>query len=248
MPGLKPIGAVAYTYYIGKFEVSRDIVNKANAAAELKIDFFMLTSIQGPIRDTWPATGISFLEAAKFVNWLNATKGFKPAYKLEPYIQLWKSGDDGYNASNPYRNSKAIFVLPSVDEWSKAAYYDPKTSAYYKYPTGSNTPPLPVPSGTDAGTAVFQQVFKGPADVMSAGGLSPFGTMGQGGNAREVIETDSLMRHDNPTATRLICGGSWDGGLQGMSIMHGNGITAYTGGGVNGFRVVCLAAPGDVPK
>jgi len=80
-----------------------------------------------------------------------------------------------------------VYFLPSVDEWYKAAYYDPTGGAYYDYPTGSNTAPTPVASGTAAGTAVYSGQV-GPANITLAGGLSPYGTMGQGGNVYEWDE------------------------------------------------------------
>jgi formylglycine-generating enzyme required for sulfatase activity len=45
-----------------------------------------------------------------------------------------------------------------------------------------------VPSGTLSGTAVYNQA--GTADVDNCGGLSPYGTMGQGGNVWEWMETE----------------------------------------------------------
>ena len=84
----------------------------------------------------------------------------------------------------------ARYFLPSVDEWYKAAYYDPTSGVYYDYPTGSDTAPTAVASGTAAGTAVYNQLLaQGPADITLAGGLSPYGTMGQGGNVSELEET-----------------------------------------------------------
>ena len=108
---------------------------------------------------------------------------------------MWQSGDTGYNPNNLYRNSEAYYFLPSVDEWYKAAYYDPNgnggSGVYFSYPTGSDTVPTPVASGTAANTAVYgQSFFKVPADITQAGGLSPYGTMGQGGNVMEWEETD----------------------------------------------------------
>jgi len=97
------------------------------------------------------------------------------------HLTVWMPGDAGYNPDNPYRNSLATYVLPSDDEWYKTAYYSPD-GVYYDYPTGSDTAPTPVAGGTDPGTAVYlQDLSQGPADIDNAGGLSPYGTMGQGG-------------------------------------------------------------------
>ncbi len=44
------------------------------------------------------------------------------------------------------RSKSSGFVLPSNNEWVKAAYYDPKgggTDSYWAYPTGPFDPPHP---------------------------------------------------------------------------------------------------------
>ena len=106
-----------------------------------------------------PATGISWFEAARFVNWLNTSKGAAPAYKFDAAgnFQLWSEMDAGYNPANRFRNTQAAYFLPSADEWYKAAFYDPTNGSYWNYPTGSNSPPTPVPSSTSPGTAVYSQ-------------------------------------------------------------------------------------------
>ena len=81
-------------------------------------------------------------------------------------------------------------MLPSYNEWYKAAYYNPNDSTYYNFTNGSNTAPTAVASGTAANTAVYSQPFgQGPADVDQAGGLSPYGVMGLGGNVWEWQES-----------------------------------------------------------
>jgi hypothetical protein len=74
--------------------------------------------------------------------------------------------------------------MPSADEWYKAAYYDPASSVYYIYPTGSNS----VPDGIDfVGDPDFDVVFteqgetSGPKEISNVGLLSPYGTGGQVG-------------------------------------------------------------------
>jgi hypothetical protein len=54
----------------------------------------------------------------------------------------------------PVRTAKSGFVVPSQDEWIKAAYYDPNGGAYWKYPTnagvfGDNTATAPAPATLD---------------------------------------------------------------------------------------------------
>jgi hypothetical protein len=50
------------------------------------------------------------------------------------------------NSESPKRTASKGFVVPSNDEWIKAAYYDPKgggTDSYWAYPTGPLDPPNP---------------------------------------------------------------------------------------------------------
>jgi hypothetical protein len=122
-----PAGAVPYTYRIGKFEVSEQMIDKANALGA----FGLTKTTRGADK---PATEVSWNEAARFVNWLNTSTGNPPAYKfaVQPggvgysptaNIELWTIGDAGYDSNNLYRNSLARYFLPSVHEWYKAAYY-----------------------------------------------------------------------------------------------------------------------------
>ena len=200
-----PMGSVAYTYNIGKYEVSRDIITKANSAGSLGITMYDM-SHYGVNRANMPATGVSWYEVAKFVNWLNTSTGNPAAYKFSANgtFQLWSPTDAGYNAKNTYRNSLAKYVIVSTDEWHKAAHGSPSGIWYY-WPTGSNSGPRPVSSGTEANTAVYYSSY-GPADIDKAGGLSAWGTMGQGGNASELIETAYEGRGND---FRQLRGGSW---------------------------------------
>ena len=240
-----PAGSVAQAFRIGKFEISEDMINKANAEGAL-----------GITKDTRgvdkPATSVSWNEAARFVNWLNTSTGSPPAYKfdIQPGVdgysananaQLWAIGDPGYDPSNLYRNSLARYFLPSTDEWYKAAYYDPTSGVYYDYPTGSDTAPTAVASGTAAGTAVYTQPFgNGPADITQAGGLSRYGTMAQGGNIFEWEESDFILLNGPTTDSRGLRGGYWSAGS--INLQSTNRLSGLPTGGnnVTGFRVASV--------
>ena len=205
-----PAGSVAYTYNLGKYEVSRDQIIKANAAGSLGITLQDMSSYggNGLLK---PATGISWYEAAKYVNWLNTSSGGTAAYKfVGGTFQLWSSTDAGYNASNMFRNSLAKYWLPSSNEWYKAAYGN-RNGTWNNYATGSDSAPTAVASGTAANTAVYgQSAFTGPADINNAGGLSAYGTMGQGGNVWEWNETAYDGTNNTAGESRELRGGSWD--------------------------------------
>jgi len=205
-----PCGAVSYNYSIGTYEINRNIINRAS---HLGITLWDLTA-NGGNGDNRPATGITWYEAAIFVNYLNTSRGLSPAYKfVNGVFQLWVSGDVGYDPSNPYRNSKANYFIPNANEWYKAAYYDPNKGGagiggYWRYATKSDTIPNPVSGGTDQNTAVYLNQTS-PADVTNAGGLSAYGTMAQDGNVWEWNENALDLINNLPDKHRIRRGSSF---------------------------------------
>jgi formylglycine-generating enzyme required for sulfatase activity len=203
-----PVGSVGYIYNLGKYEVSRDMVTKASTAGGLGITMYDMSSYGGNGVNR-PATGISWYEAAKFVNWLNTSNGYQAAYLFDGNgnFQLWSSVRA--SGSNLFRHKDAYYFLPSNDEWYKGAYGN-HNGSWSNFPNGSDSAPMAVASGMDINTAVYNQGFmKGPSDIADSGGLSSYGTIAQGGNIREW--TESAVDGANTTAdeNREIRGGSW---------------------------------------
>ena len=242
-----PAGAVGYTYRIGKFEVSEDMITKFNASQSLQIT----TDTRGPNK---PATSVSWNDAARFVNWLNtSTNGFA-AYKfttggVNDHIALWTASDTlDYDASNPYRSKRATYVIPSYNEWYKAAYYNPNDSTYYDYANGSNTRPTAVVGGTGSNTAVYwytgEAEPKVPADVSQAGGLSPYGVMGLGGNVEEFDEVLYYGDSSNiATTSRGVRGGRWHTVVAShLSSSARTSVSPSLENGGVGFRVASLSS------
>lgn len=233
-------GAVGYTYSIGTYDISVNQLNTATA-----------NGVAGLGNGYWsgdqPAANLSWYQAAAFVNFLNTSSGHQAAYNLTysggAYtMALWSSGQSGYDASNPFRNSLALYVLPSENEWYKAAYYDPSGTNYFLYPTGSNTAPTAVASGTNANTAVYNQPSS-PASVYQAGGLSPYGTMGQGGNAWQWLEDAYSGSNTSAWGNRVIRGGSFSYISDGLSSSYRSEDPANNNSGYGvGFRVAELSA------
>jgi hypothetical protein len=202
-----PAGSVSYIYNIGKYEISRDMIDKANLAGALGITMYDMASFGGNLANR-PATGITWYEAAKYVNYLNTSSGSAAAYKINAsgILQPWSFSESGYNEKNQFRNNLAKFFLPTLDEWYKAAYGSP-SGDWYDWPTASNSTPTSVAGGTNANTAVYgQSASAGPADISNAGGLSAWGTMGQGGNVFELLEDK-----DTTGDIHLERGGAWNG-------------------------------------
>lgn len=257
-PGDFPVpflsGSVAYTYGIGKYEIRLDMVTKANAVAGLGITTANRSIFFGADLPNRPALDVTWYEAARFVNWLNTSKGFAPAYKFltqpgdaaydpQEVVLPWSTADPGFDLANPLRNLHARYALPSYNERFKAGYYDPVTMVYYDYPTASDLPPTAIASGTGVGAAVFDQPFgQGPADVDQAGGLSPYGVMGLGGNAGEWLETTAGGTNTEGAAHRLISGGTWYTSALQLASFNSTVVSAPADG-LLGFRVVSLPIP-----
>jgi len=201
-------GSVGYNYRIGTYAISQNQVDAATASGLAHVNL-------GDYSGDEPASPVTWYESAAFVNWLNVSKGFQPAYNLTWSgstwsMALWIATDTGYDANNLYRNSLAKYFLPSENEFYKAAYGKSDGNGYYLYPTARDTAPTAVLSGTTEGTAVF--VGNGvtpqqPASVYLAGGLSSYGTMGQGGNVAGWIESALDGNNDSATEGRVIKGG-----------------------------------------
>jgi len=204
-----PAGSVPYTYNLGKYEVSRDMITKANSAGSLGITMYDMSSYGGNGANR-PATGISLYEAAKFVNWLNISTGGTAAYKFDGsgMFQLWSEGDAGYNPNNLFRNSLAKYVIASSNEWYKGAF-GKADGSWSNFPNGTDIAPTAVAGGTTANTAVYGGQ-SGPADITNAGGLSAYGTMGQGGNVWEWNEIAYDGSKDTAGESRGVRGGAWD--------------------------------------
>jgi formylglycine-generating enzyme required for sulfatase activity len=220
-------GAVPYSYRIGKYTISQNQVNAAiaNGLSNVSSDTYN-GSCGAYYTLAGPACDISWFSAAAFVNWLNTNSGYPPAYNLTymnggwsmdlwPTNQAWTIG-----GTNLFRNAKCHYFLPSDNEWYKAAYYDPNLNGggYWPFTTGSSNPPTNVAghgwayggAGTNFNTVVYGLAsWENPADVTLCGGLSPYGTMGQGGNVRQWVETTSDGLNSNPNNGRSARGYSF---------------------------------------
>ena len=151
-----------------------------------------------------PVNYVSWGDAARFANWLHNGQPTGPQ-------DLTTTEDGSYfldgATSNPElmaitREADATWVIPSEDEWYKAAYHynDGVTGNYWDYPTKSDTAPTSeAPPGTDMtdGSANYYgsgYAIGGPYWRTEVGAYdakpsdSPYGTFDQGGNVAEWNE------------------------------------------------------------
>src|SRR5262249_868007 len=112
------------------------------------------------------------------------------------------------------RNTGARVFLPTVDEWNKAAFYNPSTGTYFKYATGSDTLPSPLPPGVQSNSANWNNAVGHPTDVGAyVNSPSPYGTFDQAGNLfqwTESILEESVLGGGPPLEFRIIRGAAWE--------------------------------------
>lgn len=161
-----------------------------------------------PGREQWPVE-TSWFTAARFMNWLHNDKATTAAafdsgaYDASQFAALRNGTYEGEFRRQP----GARYWLPSIDEWLKAAYYDPNRfgegeGGYWMYPNSSDTPPvsnIPGVGETSAGSIIFFLGGQQLVDQLSAVGLypqtqSPWGLLDVSGTAPEWLElTDPFV-------------------------------------------------------
>ncbi len=218
-------GAVAYNYNIGEFDVTNaQYVAFLNAKASASdpntlwapamgdAGFGGITrSGSGPFTYTVtpgyankPAQGVSWFDAARFVNWLQNGQGNGDT---ESGTYTFTPVQTGTNVAIPSDAQRAAWaasgqfhwLLPSQAEWYKAAYYNPATSLYYKYPFQSNTLPSAVAPPGSSNSGNFSNAalnYDGTDSYITNVGAypnaaSPFGAYDMGGDVWQFDDTGS---------------------------------------------------------
>jgi sulfatase modifying factor 1 len=97
-----------------------------------------------------PVGGITWRDAAKFCNWLNNNKApTLDAIANGAYdISTFGRNPDGTYTDQAAHNPDANFWIPTLDEWMKAARFDPDhdgpgAGGWWEYPYMSDSPPIP---------------------------------------------------------------------------------------------------------
>ena len=197
-----------------------------------------------------PVTFVSYWDALRFANWLHngqpvgaqdETTTEDGAYTLTPAVLT--SGLIERNA-----DVARVFV-PSLEEWYKAAYYNPKPPrGWFEYPAGTDEVPTCAPPGATPNTANCRGVVGDLTDVGSyTESASPNGTYDQGGNVFEWNEGVWWVPFDKSKPPhRNLRGGNY---LRGQKALRGAGkdphfTPAHESRGV-GFRVASRVPTAD---
>jgi formylglycine-generating enzyme required for sulfatase activity len=253
-------GAVAYTYQIGRYEVTNaQYAEFLNAVAATDTYSLYTTSMGSGVggitrsgssgsytystiadRENMPVNYVSFYDSLRFANWLHngQPSGAQDSATTE---------DGAYTFSDATsvgaRNEGATIFLTSEDEWYKAAYYDAGSASYFDYPTGSDTQTTCAVPGTTVNTANCGYVVTDLTDRGSyTGSASPSGSFDQGGN---LWEWNEAIFESN----RSFRGGSYFFSFSGdLAASHRDGNDPSSEYNDIGFRVASIAAPEAVPS
>ncbi|MDP6546142.1 MAG: SUMF1/EgtB/PvdO family nonheme iron enzyme [Phycisphaerae bacterium] len=270
------LNAVAATDAYGLYNSNMDSedygcqITQNNASGNYTYDFSGRPS--GTTEANWanrPVNYVSWYDAAMYANWATSGNMNQGAYDTSAGANWGSSTASDYTGITAHDSAAmdalvstygTVYVIPTEDEWYKAAYYNGGTSSYYSYPTSSDTAPSYVndsgnlsgtgdpftEGGTDPGNYA---TYDGDAWINGIGSPyyrtivgeweesdSPYGTFDQGGNVWEWTEAIIL-------SNRGARGGSFfnsDGSLH-ASYRHSPNPTNEVI--TTGFRVVSVPEP-----
>jgi formylglycine-generating enzyme len=212
-----------------------------------------------------PITFVNWFHAARFANWManGQPTGAQTNATTESGAYTLVGVDNGgtapaRNVTNPNTGATPTYVIPTENEWYKAAYYNPVLNSgsggYYTYATQSNTDPGNVPgSGSNQANWSLEEVFSVTQDGLYdtdqnyltdvgafTNSASFYGTFDQSGNVWQWNDLDGL-----PGSSRGIRGGSWQI-FNPTSVSSSGGFLALPGspGGSDlGFRLAVVPVP-----
>ncbi len=199
-------GAVGYNYRIGRTEVSIDQFFKARAAdgrigngnENYWNDGFRTVGVEAP------ASRMSWFDAAMFCNWLTTGDAYTGVYQFD-------GGGMMTGLDRTFRNGGGLaYVLPTEDEWYKAAYFKADGSGYSLYASGLNSVPI---HGTADGWNYFNggYVNEHPNDTWTVGlgAEEQNGTYNMMGNVQEWTESAEDGILNNLSEDRAVRGGEY---------------------------------------
>jgi formylglycine-generating enzyme len=282
------LGAVAYTYRIGTYEVTNaqycEFLNaKLPNIADPETGALLPNDIHGlydPKMETTVYGGINYdpngaprakfttkpgyanrpvnyvcpYDALRFINWLQNGQGNGDT-ETGTYTMLAGGQNSGTSTivSDATRAQWAAgttshWVLPSIDEWFKAAYHknDDVTGNYWLYPTCSNSPPGRNMSettnpGNNANYYLSGSVYPIDSGIYYTTNVgefelskSPYGTYDQGGNVFEWHEW---------TTKNIQPGTSFDNALSFMKASSNVTLAAEDEQKCVGIRLAIIGVP-----
>ena len=211
-----------------------------------------------------PITYVSWWDSARFANWVanGQPTGAQTSTTTENGAYNVNGATSGNaparNVTNPNTGATPTYVIPTENEWYKAAYYSPVLNSgsggYYTYATQSNaTPGNVIGSGSNqanyAPGAVYSVTqsasYSGSQNYLTDVGAftnsaSFYGTFDQSGNVFQWNDLDGL-----PGSSRGLRGGDWTVQASALSSSFRVEFDPSYEDAITGFR---LASPVAVPE
>lgn len=221
--GLNP-GSVDYNYRFGQYEVTA-----AQWASVIAADPNVGNG--GGNSGSYPSSYPNWYEAAKFCNWLTSGSYSNGAYQFSDPNTL-----TNINRAAALSAYEIVYVLPTEDEWYKAAFYKSDGSGYTRYATGDSVP--------GAGSIVnYLNGGGGPWPIGTGGIADNNGTFDMNGNLWEWTESAQDGTLDSYAEGRSLRGGSFGSTEVGLrSSAHGSdGLAPTVESEHVGFRVAGIS-------
>lgn len=144
-------------------------------------------------------TSMSWRFAARYVNWLcNGKATHREAFERGAYdTSTFSQNPDGSYNDPRTRTRGATFWIPTLDEWTKAVYFDPNRygpgrEGYWMHPLGSDSPATPGLPGVGQTSGGVQGAHHFLIDVGSyPQSLTPWGLLDASGGVSEWTETNA---------------------------------------------------------
>ncbi|MEL6796343.1 MAG: SUMF1/EgtB/PvdO family nonheme iron enzyme [Planctomycetota bacterium] len=155
---------------------------------------------ESPEAGDWHVAGITWWSAAAYCNWLHNGKALTPEAFTSGAYDLSTFGFDpaqGIYTDQTTRSPGARYWIPSLDEWMKAAHYDPNRygpgeGGWWEYSNSSDTAPVTGLPGVGETNAYLVQDIGLSAWDMAVGSYpntqSPWGLLDVSGGASEWTE------------------------------------------------------------
>jgi sulfatase modifying factor 1 len=273
-------GSVAYNYGIGEYDVTAGqytaFLNAVAAADPYSLyDIPMATSSNAggcgitqsgspgnysyatTLDPNYPVNFVNWGDAARFCNWL--TNGQPSAAEgngtTETGSYTLNGVTDNTSLNLVVRNANAKYVIPTEDEWYKAAYYDPSSGSYYLYATQSNDAPSNLLSATGTNNANYHisSSDPGPGGLTAvgtfAGSPGPYGTYDQDGDVyqwNEAVSPPFSVGTFNFPGGRGIRGGDFNSNDVLLQSNSGSSTDASGGFYGYGFRIAEVPEPAAI--
>lgn len=230
-------GAVDYKYNIGKYEVTAgqyaEFLNAVAATDTYGLYNTMVSSLYGcqitrngesgnythNVAAEWanrPVNYVSWGDAARFANWMHNGQpiGTQDAFTTEDGSYFLNGAVNKMDLVTVTRKPDATWVIPTEDEWYKAAYHknDGATGNYFNYPTSTDAAPsndLVEPTDPGNNATFYDSGYPSGYTIgypyrrteigAHENSEGPYGTFDQGGNVWEwneaILDTWNYRGH-----------------------------------------------------